>query len=218
MQPSRFTNGIFLLIALAALGVVLVWIPPQIVAQYEQVKDWEPAWVYGYFGIISLGVAILLGVIGYFFYGLWSATHRKKQQRERQAKNPSELSAGEKQKEVAENLAATEDLRQDAAISDDVKRELAQLKSRVEEKQESQRLEIVAFGTVSSGKSSLLNALAGRDAFQTNPAAAPPSSGRKSPGRGRTKSRSSIRPAWGKWTGPSTSPSRPTPPGTRTLC
>ena len=169
MQPSRFTNGIFLLIALAALGVVLVWIPPQIVAQYEQVKDWEPAWVYGYFGIISLGVAILLGVIGYFFYGLWSATHRKKQQRERQAKNPSELSAGEKQKEVAENLAATEDLRQDAAISDDVKRELAQLKSRVEEKQESQRLEIVAFGTVSSGKSSLLNALAGRDAFQTDP-------------------------------------------------
>ena len=32
-----------------------------------------------------------------------------------------------------------------------------------------QKLEIVAFGTISSGKSSLLNALAGRDAFQTDP-------------------------------------------------
>lgn len=169
MQPSRFTNGVFLLIALAALGVVLIWIPPQIVAQYEQVKNWEPAWIYGYFGIVGAGAAILLGIVGYFFYNLWSATRKKNEQRERQAKNPSELSSSEKQKEVAENLAATEDLRQDTAISDDVKRELSQLKSRVEEKQESQQLEIVAFGTVSSGKSSLLNALAGRDAFQTDP-------------------------------------------------
>ncbi|MBC7856649.1 MAG: hypothetical protein IAF94_24735, partial [Pirellulaceae bacterium] len=119
MQPSRFTNGLFLLIALAALGVVLIWIPPQIVAQYEQVKNWEPAWVYGYFGIIGAGAALLLGVVGYFFYSLWSATRKKNVQRERQAKNPSELSSSEKQKEVAENLAATEDLRQDAAISDD---------------------------------------------------------------------------------------------------
>lgn len=169
MQPRSLTNGLFLLIALAALGVVLIWIPPQIVAQYEQVKNWDKPWIYGYFAIIGSGAAILLGVIGYFFYILWSATRKKKEQRERTAKNPSELSASEKQKEVAENLAATEDFRQDAAISDDVKRELSQLKSRVEEKQESQRLEIVAFGTVSSGKSSLLNALAGRDAFQTDP-------------------------------------------------
>lgn len=169
MHPRSFTNGLFLLIALAALGVVLIWIPPQIVAQYEKVKHWEPAWVYGYFAIMGVGAAILLLVIGAFIWNLWSATRKKHQQRERQAKNPSQLSASEKQQEVAENLAATEDLRQDAAISDEVKRELSHLKSRVEEKQESQRLEIVAFGTVSSGKSSLLNALAGRDAFQTDP-------------------------------------------------
>jgi small GTP-binding protein len=169
MHSRSLTNGLFLLIALAALGVLLVWVPPQVMAQYDKVKDLGPWWVAGYFGIIGTGAAILLGVVGYFFYSLWSATRKKNERRERQAKNPSELSSGEKQKEVAENLAATEDLRQDAAISDEVKRELTQLKSRVEEKQESQRLEIVAFGTVSSGKSSLLNALAGRDAFQTDP-------------------------------------------------
>ncbi len=38
----------------------------------------------------------------------------------------------------------------------------------LERKRESQQLEIVAFGTISSGKSSLLNALAGRDVFRTN--------------------------------------------------
>ncbi len=38
----------------------------------------------------------------------------------------------------------------------------------LEAKREAQQLEIVAFGTISSGKSSLLNALAGREAFRTN--------------------------------------------------
>jgi small GTP-binding protein len=38
---------------------------------------------------------------------------------------------------------------------------------RVEHKLQSQRLEIVVFGTISSGKSALLNAMAGRDVFAT---------------------------------------------------
>jgi uncharacterized protein (DUF697 family)/GTP-binding protein EngB required for normal cell division len=40
---------------------------------------------------------------------------------------------------------------------------------RFEEKRGASQLEIVAFGTISSGKSSLLNALAGRDVFVTDP-------------------------------------------------
>ena len=39
---------------------------------------------------------------------------------------------------------------------------------RSQQKQTRQRLEIVAFGTISSGKSALLNALAGREAFATD--------------------------------------------------
>ena len=54
-------------------------------------------------------------------------------------------------------------------MPDDVRRQLQSLVARVEEKRASQKLEIVAFGTISSGKSSLLNALAGRDVFQTDP-------------------------------------------------
>src|SRR5438093_643694 len=45
------------------------------------------------------------------------------------------------------------------------------LVAQAQEKQAAQKLEIVAFGTISSGKSSLLNALAGRDAFQADPGA-----------------------------------------------
>src|SRR5439155_16196950 len=75
----------------------------------------------------------------------------------------------EKQREVADNLAAVGQLHATAELPDDLRRQLRSLVARVEEKQAGQKLEIVAFGTISSGKSSLLNALAGRDAFQTDP-------------------------------------------------
>jgi predicted GTPase/uncharacterized protein (DUF697 family) len=50
-----------------------------------------------------------------------------------------------------------------------VRAAIAEKVRQVHQKRESQILQIVAFGTISSGKSSLLNALAGRDAFQTDP-------------------------------------------------
>lgn len=169
MPFPRLSSGLFFIIALAAVGVLLVWVPPFLLDQYERVKTLGPTWTYVYFGIVGLGGAILLGLTGTLGWKLWSATTKKQQDRARTAKNPSELSAAQIKQEVADNLAAVENLRADEAVSSDVRRELQTLIGSVEEKQQSSRLEIVAFGTVSSGKSSLLNALAGRDAFQTDP-------------------------------------------------
>jgi tRNA U34 5-carboxymethylaminomethyl modifying GTPase MnmE/TrmE len=100
---------------------------------------------------------------------LWRATRDKADRQSRAAKDPSQLTTAEKEREVADNLAAVEGLQSTSQLPDDVRRQLQALISRVEDKRASQKLEIVAFGTISSGKSSLLNALAGRDAFQTDP-------------------------------------------------
>ncbi|HZL88988.1 MAG TPA: DUF697 domain-containing protein [Pirellulaceae bacterium] len=169
MPTSRWSERVLMLVALAAVGVLLVWVPPQLVEQYERVRGWGQWQAYLYLAIVCTGGAILLGLAISVFWKLWSATRTKAAHKERQAKNPSQLSAAEQQREVADNLAAVGDLQADAAITDDVKRELKSLAAKVEQKQQSHKLEIVAFGTVSSGKSSLLNALAGRDAFQTDP-------------------------------------------------
>jgi hypothetical protein len=169
MPASRQTERVLLLVAVAAVGLLLVWIPPQVVGQYEKVRGWGAHYAYAYLATIGLGGAILLGLTVFFFWKLWAATRARRDRRERQAKNPSQLTARQKQQEVAENLNAVNDLQEEAAISEDVKRELKALAERVQQKQQSQKLEIVAFGTVSSGKSSLLNALAGRDVFQTDP-------------------------------------------------
>ncbi len=162
-------NGILLLVTLAAAGVLLVWLPPRMLEQYERIKNLGPPWTYFYFGLVGTGAAILLTLTGMVIWKIAAATRRKDAQRTRGAKNPSELSAEEQQREVADNLAAVGDLQSGAALPADVRQQLDALVARVEEKQSSQKLEIVAFGTISSGKSSLLNALAGRDVFQTDP-------------------------------------------------
>ena len=53
-------------------------------------------------------------------------------------------------------------------MTPELQAEIAAEVEQLEAKRESQELEIVAFGTISSGKSSLLNALAGRPVFRTN--------------------------------------------------
>src|SRR5687767_10836083 len=169
MPRFRFTNGLGLIVLLAALGLLLIYVPPKVVAEYERAKSLGPPYTYFYLAAVGGGAAILVLLAGGIAWKLWRATRDKAARRSRGAKNPSQLSAEEKRREVSDNLAQVDDLQDRAELPDDVRRQLQALVARVEEKQTSQKLEIVAFGTISSGKSSLLNALAGRDAFQTDP-------------------------------------------------
>jgi small GTP-binding protein len=168
MQLSRPLNGLFLLVALAAIGLLMVWLPAQAVQQYHAVKELGTTWVTLYFVFVGAGAVLFLGTTGSVLWTLWSRTRRKKQRREQREKNPSALSARERQQEYDENLAEVERVRADPHVSEELKRQLQPLVNRLEEKREEQRLEIVAFGTISSGKSSLLNALAGREVFATD--------------------------------------------------
>jgi uncharacterized protein (DUF697 family)/GTP-binding protein EngB required for normal cell division len=169
MKLPRVSNGWFIVVLLAALGGLLVYVPPQVLAQYDRVKGLGAPYTYIYWGIVGTGATILLVLAIGILIKLWRATRAKAARHSRASKNPSELTADEKQREVSDNLAAVEDLRGRAELPDDVQRQLQTLIDRVAEKQTSAKLEIVAFGTISSGKSSLLNALAGRDVFQTDP-------------------------------------------------
>jgi small GTP-binding protein len=169
MPRLRTTNGVFLVVLLAALGGLLIYVPPKVVELFERVQGLGPPYTYVYWGLVGTGAAILVLLSGGIVAQLWRATRDKSARQSRGAKDPSQLSTADKQREVADNLAVVEGLQSTSELSDDVRRNLQIFVSRVTEKRASQRLEIVAFGTISSGKSSLLNALAGRDAFQTDP-------------------------------------------------
>lgn len=168
MNPKRAFNGLMLLVVLAFVGFLLVYIPPKIIAQYQAVAELGQFWVYLYFGLVGAGGVILLACTVWILWQLWSRTRRKRKRRQRQGKSPSQLTRDEQQKEIDENLAAVAELKDDDKMAPEVREQLDPLLGKVEAKQESQTLEIVAFGTISSGKSSLLNTLAGRDIFVTD--------------------------------------------------
>jgi len=168
MKPPSTTNRLLFLFVAACAGLMLVLIPWFVVGQLETVARLGEVWVYVYLGVVGAGGALLVGVSGWVVYKLWRSSRNKRIRLEQGAKNPSQLSKEEKTLEIEDNLTAVHALREDTSTDDDVKRELAPLIEQIEDKRQQQSLEIVAFGTISSGKSSLLNALAGRDVFSTD--------------------------------------------------
>ncbi len=161
--PRRF--GLLLLVYLAAVGYALVAWLPTIVDSYRGLVEANSQLATVYLALVSLGGIVLAGISLWLLWRLLRNTLDKQRRHEQRIKNPSEMSTGQKQSELAENLATGRSFAGDSNVSAELRSEVEQELRELEEKQEGSRLEVVAFGTISSGKSTLLNSLAGRDAF-----------------------------------------------------
>jgi hypothetical protein len=166
---KRPLSGVFLLLALAALGYLLLWAPPQILTHYRQVAEVSPTWARAYLVALVAFAVALVALGGSLVWRLAQSSRRKRKRRETQARLPSQMTAAEKEREIIRLLADSRALADDPQLAPDLRAPIEAGIAQLEEKMERQRLEIVAFGTVSSGKSSLLNALAGREAFRSDP-------------------------------------------------
>jgi uncharacterized protein len=118
MKTPRTTTGLLIIVVLAFLGFLLVYIPPQLATHYQALSGQHPQWARVYLVAVISGAVLLLITTVWIVAGLALRSRRKRARRERLQKNPSQLSAGEKQQEVAENLASLASLREDAAVSD----------------------------------------------------------------------------------------------------
>lgn len=168
MGPKDAFRTFLVLVAVAAIGAALVAIPPFVVSQYQTVSALGSTWGYVYLGAVGLGAALFIGATGRLGWKLWAASREKKAKRSAAARGPKEMSLKQRTMEIDENLTSVASLRESAAISAEVSDQLKPLVDRFEEKRLAKKLEIVAFGTISSGKSSLLNALAGQELFATD--------------------------------------------------
>ncbi|MFO0913406.1 MAG: GTP-binding protein [Pirellulales bacterium] len=167
MQFQKFGNRLLLIFFLAVLGFVLVYVPTKLLDLYTQARELGPVWSMVFFAVVGTGGLLLTGTAGWVVWQLTGASRRRRVLRDRQQRDPSQLSAAEKRTEIEDNLRLVSELEHDLTIPFELKEELGPLSQQLTAKQTSQRLEIVAFGTISSGKSSVLNALAGRDVFAT---------------------------------------------------
>jgi small GTP-binding protein len=168
MSQSRTTTGLFLLILLAVIGYMLVTLPTGIVEQFHHAYQISPWVAYVYAGIVGLGSLLLASLLLAILLHVWKNTRQKTAERARRNLNPSEMSGREQEREYSDNLAAGREFANAGRVTPEMKAEIAAAVAELEAKRELQKVEIVAFGTISSGKSSLLNALAGRDVFRTN--------------------------------------------------
>ncbi|NOY42481.1 MAG: DUF697 domain-containing protein [Planctomycetes bacterium] len=161
--PQRF--GLLLIVYLAVVGYALVAWLPSIVDSYQGLVETSPRVATAYLVLIAVGCVLLGGLSIWAMVRLFRNSLGKQRKLSRRAKNPSELSAAQRQSELQDNLSTSREFADDAGVSTELRAEVQQGLAELEKKQQSCRLEVVAFGTISSGKSSLLNALAGRQVF-----------------------------------------------------
>ncbi|MCA9218353.1 MAG: DUF697 domain-containing protein [Planctomycetales bacterium] len=161
-------NRIATFAVLAFVGALLIYLPTVAYNQYKAAKDLGPTWGTLYLVLVGTGALILLGLSVWTFWKVARNSLRKRSKRAKQSRNPSQMSLADRKAEVSENLAEVENLPDDPNVTTELREELRPMLKLIEEKQEQKKLEIVAFGTISSGKSSLMNALAGRDVFETS--------------------------------------------------
>ncbi len=167
MSLGRTTSRILMLAVLAFIGYVLVTAPGAVLDLYEQAADLSPFWRTLYLGTVSAGAALLTGLALWTVFRVYRNTRRKRTRRAARDRDPSQLSRGEKQQQIADNIQSGADLSEDPSVTPQIREEVRAQVERLQSKRERRTLEIVAFGTISSGKSSLLNALAGRDVFRS---------------------------------------------------
>ena len=157
-----------LIVAAACIGFALIFLPGWIIDNYKTINAFG-AWAgITYLVLVGIGALLLVGSTVWTIWKLWGASIAKNRRRDRRNKNPSELSNSQKDFEIDENLKQVDQLREQAGNDPELAKQLDPLLKEIEYKRESLELEIVAFGTISSGKSSVLNLLAGNDSFKTD--------------------------------------------------
>lgn len=158
------SSGIFLVLVAAALGYSLIALPPAVSQGYEAIHRVNPALALAYLYVIFALVILVATFLIVKTFQMWRRTRRK----QRPAKRPRDMTPGQIRQEIAERQNEVTGYL--TAIPESAERR--QLAARLDQEQtklQEQTLEIAAFGSISSGKSSLLNALVGRRVFATDP-------------------------------------------------
>jgi len=156
---------IALIVFLGFCGYILLTLPGTLIHQYEAARAHGESWGYIYLGTVCLGFLLFLGASVWAFIALYK--NRKTGTKKTRAKTvpASKIPEKEKLKEISKNIKEAKRAVDDADKDPGFRKALEDASRRIEYRLEQEVLEIAAFGTISSGKSSLLNALAGRKVF-----------------------------------------------------
>src|ERR1044072_7873336 len=94
MQQSRTTTGLFLVVALAVIGYVLLTMPHAIVDGWAKANQISPVVGYIYVVVVAIGGLLLGGLALSILWHVWKNTRQKSADRERRGMSPSQMSTG----------------------------------------------------------------------------------------------------------------------------
>jgi uncharacterized protein (DUF697 family)/GTP-binding protein EngB required for normal cell division len=153
---------------LAGAGYGIIRLLPRLAAEYREAADFHPLWGYAYLVVTILCAASIIALIAGTLWWLAANTRRKRARRAASGRSPTEMSQAEREAEILTNVKDIRTLVEDPSLPAEMRAPLREGLEELAAKQAAQKLEIVACGTISSGKSSLLNALAGREIFRSD--------------------------------------------------
>ena len=173
MQIQKTFSGFMLIVLAAVAGFALLYLPNWLISNYETATNLGPIAAWMYLIVVGIGGLLLFGSFIWTVWKLWGASIMKKRRQHRRNRSPSEMTASQRAAEFEENIDQIEDLKSrsnaiNSKSGQQFNDQLDPLLRELEYKREAQELEIVAFGNISSGKSSVLNLLAGQDVFATD--------------------------------------------------
>jgi hypothetical protein len=157
----------FLYLLLAGIGYFLVTIPGRVISDYKGFYDFNQPLAKFYLVSISFGGFCMVVVFLRVLFLIIRNTRLKRTIENSENKPVDQMSRKEKTDTIDQRVNEAEGLIEQGGeqiSSSELQDDLMEIR----EKMESEQFEIVVFGTVSSGKSSLLNALAGCDVFSSD--------------------------------------------------
>ncbi len=160
---TRLINTYILIVAL-----ILVIGGTTIASFYLRVSESNRYVGYIYLTAVGVGAMILV----YWLFRGWMSLRQKRKRAELGAADAMDtarrMSDREVEEEIAREISKARQIAKDDSSIPEMKREISERVEKIQPKLESRTLEIVAFGSINSGKSSLLNMLAGEDIFTSD--------------------------------------------------
>lgn len=164
----RTIAQLLLIVLVIGLGWGIVSTAPKIAEQYRQMRETGDAMALPFLGIVGVGALLVLSGASYAGWLIWRelASPRTKRHRKIETMSDTQI-ARETRKHISRAEKKQASPSTTGPLSSD-QRELRDELRNLDRKSAESTLEVIVFGAINGGKSSLLNAICGQDRFATD--------------------------------------------------
>jgi small GTP-binding protein len=166
---KRAAARIILIALVIGLGWGTLTTAPKIAAQYQAMREANDAMAFPFLAIVGIGALLVLAGSSYAGWLIWRelALPKPKRHRDIETMSPAQIA-----RETRKRIRRAEQSQQESSTAQagiaPAQRELRDELRKLDRKSTESTLEVIVFGAINGGKSSLLNAICGQERFATD--------------------------------------------------